>query len=77
MRCGYQPVQTWAIMMEDGRAQSIVDGWKPARPVNALLKGAFYSSAAVEMYLHIPCVERYPIDLPERAGDKSDKQDDK
>ena len=71
MRCGYQPVQSWAIMMEDGRAQSIVDGWKPARPEDALLKGALDGCAAVEMHLHVARVQGYPVDLPERTGDKN------
>ena len=78
MRRGYEPVQTWAIMMKDGCAEVIVDFWKPARPVDALLKSPLDGSAAVEMDLHVAGVDRYPLYLPKRSGDKDcQKHDEK
>ena len=76
MPCGYQPVQSWAIIMKDGGAQSVVDGWKPARPKDSLFKGALDGGAAVEMHLHIVRVRGDALGLPERAGDKNGEQCD-
>ena len=76
MRGGYHPMQTWAIMMESGRAEFIVNGGKPTGPVDALLKGALDGRRAVEMRQYIPCLNGDPVDLPERTGDNNGKQRD-
>ena len=49
--CPHQPIQGRAVVVKGGRAQAVVDGWKPARPINPLLEGARYSCAAVRMQL--------------------------
>ena len=73
---GYQPVQSWAIMMKDGCTEIIVDLGKPARPVDAPLKSPLYGSAAVKMDLHVAGVDRYPLYLPKWTGDKDSQKHD-
>ena len=65
-------------MMKDGCAKIIVDLGKPARPVDALFKSPLNGSAAVKMDLHVAGVDRYPLYLPKRSGDKDrQKYDEK
>ena len=77
MRRGYEPVQTWAIMMKDRGSEVIVDFWKPARPIDALLKSSLDGSAAVKMDLDIARAKGYPVNLPKWAGDKDCQKCDK
>ena len=55
---GYQPIQTWAIMMESGRAKPGIDVREPAGPKYALVEGPVDSSAAVDVYKRISVAAR-------------------
>ena len=76
MDSSYHPIQTGAIMMKGGGAETIVNGRKPARPIFALLKGPIHGRAAVRMRRRIPGDPRYSKSLPERTGAKYGQQGD-
>ena len=74
---GYQPVQSWAIMMEVRGAKIIVYLRIPARPVDALSESPFDRCAAVKMDLNVTGFHRYAVNLPKRAGDNGRQKDNK
>lgn len=73
---GDQPVEPWAVMVEDRRAQGLERDRKPARPEYALLKGPRHRSGAVHMQEHIVMDSGKSLFVPERADQEcSEKQD--
>ena len=67
---GYQPMETWAVMMEDRCAKALVRNRKPPRPEYTLLEGPCHCSCAVHMQQHIVMDSWKSLLVPERADQK-------
>ena len=73
---GYQPIETWAIMVEDWCSEALVRYGKPARPENALLKRSGHGGRAMNMQEHVRSGPWHSLLMPERADHKSSYEDD-
>ncbi len=65
----YQPVQSWAIMVEIWSTEIVIELRKPARPEDALSEGAFDRSATMKMDPNVASTNRNAINLQKWASD--------
>lgn len=77
MNCSDQPVQTGTVVVEDGRAKTLVNVGNPARPKDALFKGVLYSRSAVNVNSQVRIAAGDSLRMPKRADQEKGQQDQK
>ncbi len=77
MSPGDQPVETWAVMVEDRRAKALVRNRKPPRPEYALLKSTRHRRGAMHVQEHIVMDSGKSLFVPKRADQEGGENYDK